>query len=156
VTVVAVTGHRELQDPAAVSTELDRALGTVPPPLIGISTLAAGADQLFAEAVLERGGTLEVIVPSADYAESLDPVARGGFQRLLARASLISRLPASRAGREAYVAAAEVMLERCDVLFAVWDGEEGRGAGGTADVIRRARERGVDVRVLQSQRRAEP
>lgn len=151
-TVVAVTGHRHLRDPASVRTALEQVLAGLSPPVTGISTLAAGADQLFAEAVLTLGGRLEVIVPSRDYAQSLAPDVRPHFDRLCAAAAEVFQLPEPQAGRDAYVAAAEAMLERSDVLVAVWDGNPGRGAGGTADVVRMARERGIAVAVVPSER----
>lgn len=151
-TVAGITGHRDLHDPDAVKARIEEAVDALRRPLVGVSTLAAGADQLFADAVLAHGGRLEVIVPSADYAETLDPDARSGFERLAASAASLDVLPSRRASPTAYVAAAEAMLDRCDVLLAVWDGEEGRGAGGTADVIRRARERAIPVWILPSER----
>jgi hypothetical protein len=64
---VAITGHRGL--PAATETLVDQAirkqLATLAgPQLAGVSNLADGADQLFAQAVLDVGGQLEAIVPA--------------------------------------------------------------------------------------------
>jgi len=36
--------------------------------------------------------------------------------------------------------ASRVMLERADMLLAVWDGKPARGYGGTADVVQLARD----------------
>ncbi len=50
---------------------------------------------------------------------------------------------------EAYARAGEDVLDRCDVLLAVWDGQPAQGRGGTGEVVRRAREMGkplLDVR----------
>jgi hypothetical protein len=154
VTVVAVTGHRRLADSVAVRVGIRTALEEQPIPLTGLSTLAAGADQLFAEVVLELGGALDVLVPSADYAGALDEEARAGFDRLCSAARSVTVLDAESAGRDAYVAAGEAMLDRCDVLLAVWDGQPSRGAGGTADIVERARNRGIPVVVVASGRRS--
>ena len=40
--------------------------------IIGLTSLAAGADQVFAETVLDLGGRLIVVVPSQHYAKSFD------------------------------------------------------------------------------------
>ena len=37
--------------------------------LVGVSCIAAGSDSLFAEAILEAGGQLVVVIPSEDYRE---------------------------------------------------------------------------------------
>ncbi|BDZ47088.1 hypothetical protein [Naasia aerilata] len=155
-TVVAVTGHRHLGDPAAARSAIRAALADEPRPLVGLSTLAAGADQLFADVVLELGGSLEVLIPSAEYSETLDAPARAGFDRLCAAARSVAVLPPVPDREDQYVAAGEAMLDRCDVLLAVWDGQPGRGAGGTADMVARARARGLPVRVVPAGRDAGP
>ena len=69
-TRVGVTGHQRLQDPSAwpwVKEALSQALDALAPPLVGLTSLAAGADQLFADVVLERGGSIEVVLPFAEY-----------------------------------------------------------------------------------------
>ena len=40
---------------------------------------------------------------------------------------------------------AEMLVRRCDLLIAIWDGLPPRGRGGTADVITEARRSGVPV-----------
>ncbi|CAN5312107.1 hypothetical protein BH10ACT7_BH10ACT7_27750 [soil metagenome] len=148
-TVVAVTGHRALDDTARTRGRIDEVLEGVDAPLIGVSALAAGADQIFAEAVLAAGGALEVIVPSIDYRESLDSATRATFDRLVDAATTVTTMQYDRAGRGAYLAAGLEMLDRCDLLVAVWDGEASRGDGGTADIVHRARVRGIPVHVIE-------
>jgi hypothetical protein len=36
------------------------------------------------------------------------------------------------------------------IVLALWDGREGRGAGGTADMIRIAKARGAEIRILDT------
>lgn len=151
-TVVAVTGHRALDDGAGMRELIDRELSRLDPPLVGISALAAGADQIFAAAVLAAGGRLDVIVPGRNYRESLDESARTAFDRFVAAASSVTVLDHDRVGSVAYLDAGLEMLERCDVLLAVWDGEPSRGAGGTADLVRRARATGVPVHIIAADR----
>ena len=151
-TVVAITGHRALHDDTLTRSEIDSVLADLEPPLVGISALAAGADQNFARAVLDAGGVLDVIVPGADYRDSLDARARDEFDRLVSRAQSVTTLDHPHVGRGAYLDAGLTMLDRCDVLVAVWDGEASRGDGGTADLVRRARERGIPVTVIDAVR----
>jgi hypothetical protein len=39
-------------------------------------------------------------------------------------------------------------VDLSDLLIAVWDGKEAKGKGGTADIVRYARERDTEVVVL--------
>lgn len=50
------------------------------------------------------------------------------------------------AGRyDAYAPLAKVLVEQADLLIAVWDGARARGAGGTAEVVQRARRDSVPI-----------
>jgi hypothetical protein len=57
-------------------------------------------------------------------------------------------MPFETSSRAAYLAASEAMLDRCDLLLAVWNGSPSRRVGDTADVIAKARERHLPVEVL--------
>lgn len=151
-TVVAVTGHRDLGDDALIRRQIDEVLASVDAPLVGVSALAAGADQIFAEAVLAAGGALEVVVPGTDYRDSLDEATRAAFDRLVDAATTVTTMQYDRVGRGAYLAAGLEMLDRCDLLVAVWDGEASRGDGGTADIVHRARARGIPVHIIDAVR----
>ncbi|MEO6200439.1 MAG: hypothetical protein ABIX44_04660 [Cryobacterium sp.] len=151
-TIVAVTGHRSLTDAAGIRQSIATVLSTVERPLIGITALAAGADQLFADVVLGLGGELHVIVPGRDYRAALPARARAAFDRYLAAATTVTTLEIAVVNTDAYLAAGLAMLDRCDLLVAVWDGEASRGVGGTADLVRRAHERGTEVRVIPATR----
>jgi hypothetical protein len=165
---VGITGHRTL-DPA-VEPALAAAIGGVlarlradvariaeqhrsrfadaPAQLTLISGLAAGADQIAAEAALAQGYQLAAVLPFAPdaYAGTMDAAAQARLASLLARASHVWQSPAgAAAGDNAYVLAGDVTVAGCDVLIAVWDGEPERGPGGTAAVVAEAVRRGVPV-----------
>jgi hypothetical protein len=148
---IAITGHRGL--PAATERLVDRAIRNqlaayADRDLVGVSALADGADQLFARAVLDAGGQLEVIVPAARYRDGLPASAHPAYDALLARAGKVDRLDRVESTEQAHMEASEAMLARADRLFAVWDGKPARGYGGTADVVAEARNRGVPVTVI--------
>ncbi|WP_253780240.1 hypothetical protein [Goodfellowiella coeruleoviolacea] len=150
---VGVTGHSNLA-PAClpvVAAELGaalRELGAASGALTGVSCLAPGADQVFARVLLELGGRLEVVLPALDYRDRLAPEHVADFDALRAAASAVTVLPFARSGRRAYVAANQRVLDRVDHLVAVWDGQPAGGAGGTGDVVARARAAGLPVRVV--------
>ncbi|MFG1993437.1 hypothetical protein ACGFJ7_25990 [Actinoplanes sp. NPDC048988] len=108
--------------------------------LYGITCLADGADSLFARAVSDLDGTLEVILPGP-------PGNRRRTRRLLRRAHRVSQVgPGPVEAR--YAEASERVLHGCEVLVAVWDGTDAGGQGGTAHTVARARELGKQVEVI--------
>lgn len=116
--------------------------------LIGVSCLARGADTVFAEVLIELGGRLEVILPSADYRQAqVLPDHAPRFDSLLSGAASVEVIPDLAAGPQAYVAANNAMLDRVDSLVAVWDGEAGV-EGGTGHVVNEARTRQIPVTVI--------
>jgi hypothetical protein len=118
------------------------------PQLVGVSNLADGADQLFAQAILDAGGQLDVIVPAAQYRDRLPESAHAAYDRLLAKAFSVHRLDRTESDEDAHMEASKIMLDRADRLFAVWDGKAARGYGGTADVVAEARQRGIPVTII--------
>jgi hypothetical protein len=117
--------------------------------LLGVSSLADGADQLFAAHVLASGGILEAVLPWPDYAGSLAADdSRARFEDLVRAAKTVITLPCDEPSDQGYLAAGQALVDRCDHLFAVWDGLPARGLGGTGDVVAYARARGCPVTVL--------
>jgi len=148
---IAISGHRGLPSATEqlVKDALIAALERFPrSSLVGVSCLADGADALFAQAVLDRGGRLEVIVPAVEYRDGLPAEHHATYDRLLAAAEAVDRLDFGASTSEAHMAASERMLDLTEELFAVWDGLPARGFGGTADVVDEARQRGMPVTVI--------
>lgn len=148
-TQLAITGHRGLS--AELEAEVDRMIRAVVAQngsLVGVSCLADGADAVFAQAVLDAGGSLVAVLPAARYREALPEDYRPVYDRLLARAGKVVQLPYVTPDSHAYMEAGKRMIDESDSLLAVWDGQPGRGPGGTADVVAYARSRGVPVTVV--------
>ena len=143
---VGITGHQRLSSPADwqwVEEAIENILAPTTGELMGFTSLARGADQHFAELILRRGGALTVIVPFADYnlkfAEGAD---RDGYKRLLAQATAVEVLSSAGSNREAYFKAGKQVVNRSELLIAVWNGQPAAGLGGTADVVGYARQCG--------------
>lgn len=136
---VGITGHQKLENPANwewVRSQLDRVLLTLPQPLIGISSLAVGADQLFATAILGQGGTLEIIVPFEGYESTFsEGHPQQAYYGLLQRASRVDVLKRYGTDEVAYFAAGKALVDRSELLISVWDGKPASGLGGTGDVV---------------------
>ena len=147
---IAISGHRGLPAPTAslVDQAIRAALAERTPEVTGLSCLADGADQIFARAVTELGGTLEAVIPATEYREKLPADSRPAYDDLLAQATDVHRLPFTESTSESHMAASKLMVDGADELYAVWDGKPACGYGGTADVVAYAREHGTPVRVI--------
>ena len=147
---IAVSGHRGLpaQTARLVDAALRAELAVHSHDLTGLSCLADGADHIFARAVVELGGRLEAVIPADFYRAGLPPAAHPEYDDLLSSADVVHRLPYPEPTDESYLAASTFMVDRSEVLLAIWDGEPSRGHGGTADVVAYARAQGKPVKVV--------
>lgn len=150
-TVVGVTGHTNLTDRSVALVHralLDR-LRPYGDDLVGMTCLARGADQAFADAVLELGGALDVVLPAEDYLTGIpDPADRERCESYLATARSAVTMPYETSGAPAYLAASRYLIDRCDLLLAVWDGAPPTGSGGTAAAVSYARGHSLPVTVV--------
>jgi hypothetical protein len=145
---IGVTGHRRFDDPSASSwvearirEQLKEKAG-----LCGVTSLAMGADQIFARVVLELGGKLEAVLPFAGYAEGFDDEKESaGFRELIGRCTKVTTLEYNGSKDESYLNAGKYVADHSDELIAVWDGRPAAGLGGTGDVVSYARVKGITV-----------
>lgn len=121
-------------------------LARLPGGFEGLCSLAAGADQLFANCVHAQGGRLVVIVPRDDYESFFDePDDLDAYRALLRIADRKIELHDSGAPERSFFRAGEYITENADALMVVWDGRPAEGLGGTADIVRLARRRRCPV-----------
>lgn len=132
---LGITGHQKLSDPYWVKSEILRIIQAQPTPPVGVTSLAVGADQLFADAMLESGHSFEVIIPCASYADVFDSRGRADYERLLSSAATIAIMSSAGCDEPAYLAAGRRVVDESDIIIAVWNGRAAAGTGGTADVI---------------------
>lgn len=156
---VAITGHRTLGGSggeARVREQCRQVLAQAQaqhPRVVALSALAEGADSVFAEVALELGIPLEVVIPFRGYEEDFAPgPSQQRYQRLLVTTSDRSRLDFNERSDQAYLAGGKWVVDRADLLVAVWDGQPARGEGGTADIIEYARKQGVPVTIIPVKR----
>ena len=143
---VGISGHQRLRDGGGwewVRQQMRDRLASLPPPLVGVSSLAVGADTLFARLVLELGGSLEVVVPFGDYENRFESEGdRLEYRRLIGAAARVEVLHRSGTDEEAYYAAGKRVADLSELLVLVWDGRPAAGLGGTADIAEYARQTG--------------
>jgi hypothetical protein len=156
---IGVTGHRDLGDPVTVARAVDGVLDDLlaghgdEVTLLVVSSLADGADRLVVERVLARpDSSLVAILPLAtdDYVADFAAGSSADFLSWLEWADRIDVTgPDGTGSREsAYEAAGRAVVDACDVLLALWDGEGSRGQGGTAEIVDYARRSGKHVVVV--------
>jgi hypothetical protein len=153
--VIAVTGHRDLRpgdiEPLReqvrnVFAELRRRMPSTP--VILLSGLAEGADQLVAEVALEENASLVAALPMPleIYKTTMGPAARAKMESLLALAINRITLPlvgvkaeelfgndAARA--QCYETLALFLARHGQALIALWDGKHSDRKGGTSQVV---------------------
>jgi hypothetical protein len=147
VTTIGISGHQNLPNAARLHAQRDicALLARQAKPVTGLSSLAAGADQLFAELVLAAGHRLHAVIPCRGYEVTFEGDALVAHQRLLAAAAAITELDFDEPSEAAFDAAGKYVVEHCDLLVAVWDGQPANGLGGTGDAVVHARHLGRDV-----------
>jgi hypothetical protein len=162
---IGVTGHRRFDAVPAARAAVTRVVAALADqyrrPLEVWSALAEGADRLVVDAVLAADPTarLVALLPLAedDYrTDFTDPASEAEFDRLLASADEVRVVRPSpddppelaHDRPAAYLRAGLAMVDRIDVLIALWDGAPARGVGGTADVVAAARQAGREVVVV--------
>ncbi len=154
---VGITGHRRFKDPSALAwaEEALREKLRQYKQICGLTSLAKGADQIFACTVLELGGQLEAVLPFPGYGESFDDAGEtDGFRELIRRCAKVTTLQFAGSKNRSYLAAGQYVADHCDLLVAVWDGKPAAGLGGTADVVAYARREGKKVYQINPATRA--
>ncbi|MDT7674603.1 MAG: hypothetical protein QOD82_2505 [Pseudonocardiales bacterium] len=151
-TRIGIVGHRDISPlslpivEAAVRRLLIAKGGSR---LVGVCGLAPGADQLFAQLVLDLSGRLEVILPSADYRAREVPLDNSEeFDRLLGSAATVRVMNFEQSCRQAYMAAGTAMLSTVETLIAIWDGRPAKRLGGASEVVGAAARLGVPTSVV--------
>ena len=141
--LVGIIGHRVFPDEyrrdleAELSQALDEIRTLMPnTPVILVSSLAPGADRLGVQVGLAKD--MEFIVPlpfekevfEQDFPDSIDE-----FETLLAQAK--TSFVATESGFSGYEGASRWIARHCQIIIALWDGEqEAPAPGGTAHTVR--------------------
>lgn len=111
-----------------------------------VSSLAVGADQVFAQISLVCGASLYVVIPSQQYETTFfADQDKWQYQALLKQATATETLNFAQPSEEAFLSAGMRVVDLSELLIAVWDGESAVGKGGTADVVAYAQRQGKPV-----------
>lgn len=145
---IVFTVFRELRE-AAFRLQQSQMFGSPAARLILNTALATGADQLAAICGRSSGYIVRALLPfeAREYRKDFAPGDElDGFEQALAAADEVVALPGTRENLEAaYVLVGESLVEAADIFIAIWDGEAGKGPGGTAHVVELAMNASVPV-----------
>lgn len=152
---IGVTGHRIFSNEQIIREkvnevflEINNMLENTSYNLIAVSPLAEGADRIVAEEILAWKGKknfLEVIIPM-DEKEYLNDFktqkSKNEFFKLLNQAKSIQTLKMGKTRNESYENVGRAIVNNCNLLIAIWDGEVAAGRGGTEEIVNYARKVG--------------
>jgi hypothetical protein len=154
--VVGFTGHRNLRDPAGVERALRDVLtglrGEQGVEWLALSSVAAGSDIVFARAAIALGLGWEAVLPlpAAEFRRDFTDADWSGVEALLHDAEQVRVISERGVREDAYLDGGMEIVNHCDLLLAVWDGEPSRGRGGTAEIVGYARELGRPLIIVDA------
>ena len=141
-TIAGCTGHQRLGSAADVDWVRHEIKRTVAEHNVhmGLTSLAVGADQLFATVLVERNIAFTAVIPCRRYEEAFDQAAIKNYRKLLQMATATDVLDFDHPTELAYYEAGKTIVERAGFMIAVWNSKPAKGLGGTADIVAYAKE----------------
>ncbi len=133
-----ITGHQHLGTQETIQWVTESLESTIQKYKIqqGFTSLAIGADQLFAELLLEQNIPYTAIIPSKGYETTFQqPEQLENYRRLLQNAAEIVTLNFEKPEERAFYEAGKQVVDYSDIILAVWDGQPAKGLGGTGDLV---------------------
>ena len=155
--VLGVTGHRPNRLPeharGFVEQQLAELFAGVARAADGIavtlvSALAEGADMMAARAALAAGSRLDAVLPfpAREYKKDFSVEGARAFDGFCTKAALVLELGGTRTDEEkAYEDVGLAVLDRSDMLVAIWDGGASAGRGGTTEIVAEAARRAMPI-----------
>ncbi len=150
-TFIGITGHQNIPDVmhSYIRANIKRIIFQHSSDLTGVSSIATGADQIFAEIILQISGKLYVVIPCQEYESSFkDKSSLLRYRYLLGEAKDVEVLSYTSPSEEAFLAAGKRIVDLSQILVAIWDGKPARGKGGTADIVQYANELHVETVII--------
>lgn len=155
--IIGVTGHRDLREQGLpelkckISQLFDGLNKDYPnTPLVVLSPLAEGADRLVADTAIEMGMDLVVVLPMEKclYEEDFSVESKREFAGFISKAKHVFELPLLKGNTKENIAiqgehrnlqyayGGAFVAQHCQILIALWDGENSDLQGGTAQTVR--------------------
>jgi len=121
--------------------------------LYGVSSAAAGGDQLFAESCLELNIPLRILLPrpAEQFRADFDETSWLRTVRIIENAISVEVTGRHEAQNEQYYDCGIQTVAESQLLVALWDGQPSRGTGGTQEIVSYARKTGLPVAWIHSE-----
>jgi hypothetical protein len=154
--IVGFSGHRQLTDEVGPARAINAALVELrreaPGDWIGLSSVATGSDQLFAQQILDQDLSWHAILPlsRAQFQADFTPEEWVTAEVFLGRADHVRVVGENESREDGYLDCGTETVNDSDVLIALWDGLAARGKGGTAEVVEYATALGKPVLVIDA------
>ena len=143
--VVGFTGHRRIESEEKLAPVLREVIASLQQDtgrdLVGRSSIASGADTLFAEACVASNLKWIALLPfpEAEFKKDFSEADWKRAQAMLDRAERIEVSSETAERPRGYLDCGLATVDGADLMVAVWDGKAPRGLGGTAEIVEHAR-----------------
>jgi len=157
-------GHRFLENENQVRENIRASLDyfiSIHGQIECISNLACGADTIFIQEAINKKCKIQLILPFQinEYEKDFDSESLILFRSIIANHaySIHGDLKSSDDVERdlAYQSVGRSNIEECDAILAVWDGEIGKGLGGTKDHVDYAIELNKNIHWIKSLRKSD-
>ncbi len=139
--IAGITGHQDLGDKETISWIKDCLTKEIQKYNVteGLTCLAIGADQLFADILDKFNIRYTAVIPSDNYEDTFDPnTALANYRLRLSNAKKSIKLDFPNPCEEAYYEAGKYIVDHSEIVFAIWNRKPAKGLGGTGDVVKYA------------------
>lgn len=145
--IIGVSGHQNLGNKDSIKWLKKEISSDIKKILVNqaYSCLAKGADQLFADIVLENAIPLIGVIPCKDYEKTFDKAHINQYFTFLKKSTSIIELQFSSPSEEAFYYAGKKIVEKIDILFTIWNNKPAKGLGGTADIVDYAKKLNIKI-----------
>ncbi len=136
-----ITGHQKLGNPETVAWVMASLKNAIAQNNVqhGFTSLAIGADQLFAQILRDKNIPFTAVLPCREIEKTFKtPVDLENYRRLLKNAAEAETLDFIEPAEIAFFEAGKRMVDLSDIVIAVWNGQPAKGLGGTADAVKYA------------------
>jgi hypothetical protein len=143
--VVGFTGHRKVENEEKLAQVLGEVIGSIRRDLggalIGRSSVASGADTLFAEACFAANFKWVALLPfpETEFKKDFNEADWKRAKALLDQAERIETLSRTAERPQGYLHCGLATVDGADLMVALWNGKAARGLGGTAEIVEHAR-----------------
>lgn len=133
---VGITGHQELRGAEDWVRMILRQIVLGLRVKHGLTSLARGSDQIYAEILQELDLPYTAVIPCSQYESTFpDPKKLQNYSELLRRAQKVDVLNFHKPQGIAFYEAGKKVVDGSEKMIAVWDGMEAKNLGGTADAV---------------------